>query len=933
MKNRRHRASRAALLAGAVCLMLCFYAPGGAPAKADSGVVEDINHAGLQSRRLLIGGQSPLTPMSHLPIRLQTGHGTSVTVTYDNNKAFGGEYYRKPRTATIEIKHTGFNPDDFYIGVEYTPYYFQDYGPIERKHIAFSPVSGKADTYRGTLAFRKDGRYILKIEGTDCVTGAPVSYLDSFVIDSVAPVMSLTFDKNKEKGGFFTDAVTGTLKVTEANFDKTLVKVSVKQKLPGQNDFKEIAAGSPFQGVTVSTFSKTIPFTEEGAYSVDITYRDSGGLSAAPIHEEFFIDRTAPVLDVRFDDAAPVMSNYYNQFRKATITVDEANFDPELVTVTQSAGRGGEEVEPPVVSSWQSDGNKHTATILYDKDGEYSLAVSCSDMAGRQAESFAEQAFIIDTTPPAYTVTGITSDKKGEGVIAPVIEFSDPNLMPESVDIQLSGKRRGVILNIKEMKTESTGGRVEYHEFPRSLEMDDFYTISVKMKDKLNNTTSETIRFSVNRFGSTYECSDETKALAGSYVKKAPDIVVTETNALKLATNQVTLFKDNHSATLKEGVDYSLEQDGEDGRFYQYAYRIFSANFTEDGLYRLSISSQDSAGRVSESSSGHGGMDISFIVDNTAPIVSFLNLEKGGTYPAGDYDVIFTADDNVKLSDVILYLDGEKVKEWNALEIEKLVSGKEDFHYIVMGGSNNARHLRVVCADAAGNQTEGEISGFYVTTSRWVQMMNNVQIRLVLYVMAALLVILSAVTVFFILSVRAKKRRKRAQAGAPAYPGAPNDNRMASGYPAGSAIPPYPNAQTPAGGYRPGPAVPPYPNAQTPAGGGYRPGPVTPPYPPGAPVPAAGAVTEKPPYAYREDGRGFSPETWENAIQADHPVTNQPFVQSYIPPYRPGQASAPGQSGGQPAEAYDPSKLDFGETTVLSKQQPDETAKLDELRD
>ncbi len=587
----------------------------------------------------------------------------------------------------------------------------------------------------------------------------------------------MTFDKEKEEGGFFSGAVTGTLNVTEVNFDREMVKVSVKQKLPGQSEFKEISTGSSFEKITETTFAQTIPFTEEGAYSVDVTYEDHAGNAATPFHQEFFIDWTAPLLDVQFDNNEPVTSNYYNQLRKATIVVDEANFDPGLVAVTQSASQGGEVIEPPVISDWQSDGSRHTATISYDKDGEYSLAVSCSDMAGRQTEPFAEQTFLIDTTPPVYTVTGITADEKGQGAIAPLIEFSDPNLLPESVDIQLSGLRRGIILNIKEMKTESTGGHVEYHEFPSSPEMDDLYTITVKITDKVNNTTSETMLFSVNRFGSIYEYSDETKALVRTYVKTAPDVVVTETNVLMLTSNHVTLFKDNRSITLAEGVDYSIERGGEDGRFYQYAYRVFSANFEDDGLYRLIIGSKDSAGRVSENSAGNGEMDISFIVDNTAPIVSFLNLEAGKTYSASEYETYFSADDNVKLSGVILYLDGDKVKEWDSREIEKLISDKQDFSYTVKGDSNDAHHLRVVCADAAGNQAEAEISGFYVTTSRRVKMMNSEQFKIILYVIYALVAILLVATVILFRAVRKQKRQKSAQVVTPIYPGAPHGIR------------------------------------------------------------------------------------------------------------------------------------------------------------
>ncbi len=802
-----------------------------------------------------------------------------IKVTYDNNQRYGFNYYRKSRKATIEVTQTGFDPDDLYIGVRYSPYYFQDFGQVERKRITFTPVSGKDATYRGTLTFKKDGHYRFTIEGTDPFTQNPVSYSDTFIIDTVAPVMKLTFDKEKEKGGYYPDAVTGTLLITENNFDENDVKVSIKHKPPGQKDFKKISVSGSFTSKSVTSFSKQFPFTEEGVYKVDITYKDPAGRSAAPISEAFVIDRAAPVLNVQFDNDEVIEPNYYNKIRKATITVEESNFDPALVVIEQRAVRDGEEAKPPALSDWKSDGNIHTAEILYDADGEYSLAVSCTDMAGRQAEPYAGEPFIIDVNPPAFTVTGIPAGAAGQAAIAPVIEYRDPNLVPESVDIKLEGLRRGLVSDIRELLAEPTGGRVEYMEFTRDKEMDDLYTLTVNMTDKANNTIAETIRFSVNRFGSTYAFSDETKALAGTYVKTTPDVSVTETNVNELVTRRVTLFKDNRSITLTEGDDYSLEWSGDESTFYQYAYRVFNKKFSEDGLYRLNFSSEDSAGNVSESSSALDGMDISFVVDNTAPIVSFLNLEAGKAYEASEYDVAFAADDNVKLASVMLYLDGERAREWNASAIEELIAKKEDFHYTIMGGSDDARHLRVVCADAAGNQTEKEISDFYITTSWRIHMMNNDKIRIAVYAGAALAFLLAAFMVVFLLSRRAKKRRKLRQTEE-------------------SSRPAMPKGALPSSGDRSEPVVPPAVSV---------------------PMPAAGSTVANP-YVYRGNDVDFSLEMWEDVIRNDQPITNQLSMPSKDLPH----------GTEQPADPHDPSKLDFGDTTLLAKQQPNETTVLSE---
>jgi len=238
--------------------------------------------------------------------------------------------------------------DDFYIGVRYSPYYFQDFGQVQKQNITFIPVSGLDRTYEGKLTFKKGmDTMVLLSEGPTTITGQ-VSFSDYFLIDSVPPVIELTFDKEKEEGGFYSEAVTGTLLVTENNFDEKDVKISIKHKPPGQNDFMNIAVSGPFKNETVTSFSKMISFTEEGVYKVDITYKDPVGYSAKPINEEFSIDKAAPVLSVQFDNNEAATSNFYNKIRKATIVVEETNFDPELVEIEQSASRNGEETWSPL---------------------------------------------------------------------------------------------------------------------------------------------------------------------------------------------------------------------------------------------------------------------------------------------------------------------------------------------------------------------------------------------------------------------------------------------------------------------------------------------------------------------------------------------------------------------------------------------------------
>ena len=51
----------------------------------------------------------------------------------------------------------------------------------------------------------------------------------------------------------------------------------------------------------------------------------------------------------------------------------------------------------------------------------------------------------------------------------------------------------------------------KYRDFAEVLENDGIYNFTVELSDKAGNSTSKSVTFSVNRFGSTFKASDELK--------------------------------------------------------------------------------------------------------------------------------------------------------------------------------------------------------------------------------------------------------------------------------------------------------------------------------------------------------------------------------------------------------------------------------------
>ena len=122
------------------------------------------------------------------------------------------------------------------------------------------------------------------------------------------------------------------------------------------------------------------------------------------------IDITAPQISVSYNNNSPDQGSYYNNDRVATITVTERNFDPNNVELTVTNNLGS----VPTLSSWQhsagggnGDADRHTATLSFAADGDYTFAITCTDLAGNSdtgiqfaAGTANPREFTVDKTNP-----------------------------------------------------------------------------------------------------------------------------------------------------------------------------------------------------------------------------------------------------------------------------------------------------------------------------------------------------------------------------------------------------------------------------------------------------------------------------------------------------------------------------------------------------
>ncbi len=126
------------------------------------------------------------------------------------------------------------------------------------------------------------------------------------------------------------------------------------------------------------------------------------------------VDMTAPVIELAFDTEVPSAENESNIFVsdcRVTVSVIDENFRPDEVFFSSldakdiqgnpvSGFDSAECLEALKAAEWRTEGNRHSAQILFSKEARYRFTLEYSDMAGNQAYSCSIEPFEVDKSIP-----------------------------------------------------------------------------------------------------------------------------------------------------------------------------------------------------------------------------------------------------------------------------------------------------------------------------------------------------------------------------------------------------------------------------------------------------------------------------------------------------------------------------------------------------
>ena len=693
-----------------------------------------------------------------------------VNVKYGNENVAhvidSREYYDATQTATITVTEHNFRADDFAATVTAKDILGADVA-TEDFRATLSDASKwtkNGNDYTVTIRYSVDANYTFDFEYVDLATNKAADYdTDLFTVDTTAPTnLTVTYstsilDKILETitFGYYNASMTVTISAEDNTsgiyyFLYSYVKSAGVSQVNAEliNDRIEEANGRITYDGRRATTSFTVPkMVLKGDNQFNGTvrftaYDRSENDTERVDNRRVVVDNIAPTATITYNQPVQSANNisYYAGNIDVKIVINEANFYSEDVVVKVT--RDGAAYAVNV--AWTNDSaDVHTGTFTLTEDGDYIVVVEYKDRSDNAMATYTSNRLTLDTTLPTVKVTNIkhNSANKDEKY-GFTITANDVNLNSATFAPTLSAAVRGEdgsytvkTLSLGDMKTVEEGKT--YTFTVENIDVDAFFTLACKVKDMSGNEYTrvllddsleyDKVNFSINRGGSTYAINEDTATLTEKYYVYSVDrdVVIEEVNVDPILNYSVKL----NGTLLVEGTDYTSTLTERDGEWCKRTYVISKSLFESEGEYSIVVESTDKANTTSYSDVKN--LNVAFVVDKTAPVLTISGLEAGGRYQVEEQTVtVIPTDDGGRLYSikvVVLDSDGKPILDENGADVsvrfEK--SGDELLEYLAENGSKISftvpegleNQVQIICRDCAVN-AEGNTNEYNETYTK-----------------------------------------------------------------------------------------------------------------------------------------------------------------------------------------------------------------------
>ena len=277
--------------------------------------------------------------------------------------AVSGNWYSTLPTVTVEKEATvGID------GLDATTYY----------ELYKAPATGgsKTELTGDSIAILSDGEWTLKIWTEDTAGNKTAPYTTTIKTDTIAPEVSETLTPSVAAGSWTKEDITVSFTASDA----TSGIASVQYKL-GDGSYADCTAGE--------NGSYSFVAAENGTYTVLVT--DNAGKTTERTITVSNIDKTEPVIEAGHSGGANTgATDGWKTGATYTVNITEENLDKWEYSID-----GG--------LNW-TDGD-NTKRFGIPGDGEYSVLVRATDLAGNVTTVDAPDVKVDNTEPDAVTVT------------------------------------------------------------------------------------------------------------------------------------------------------------------------------------------------------------------------------------------------------------------------------------------------------------------------------------------------------------------------------------------------------------------------------------------------------------------------------------------------------------------------------------------------
>ena len=697
----------------------------------------------------------------------------TISVDYVNKNVKstvdGRKYYDNAQTAVITIKEHNFRADDVdvrvtAVDVTGASVAVSDFAAYLRNR---SHWEKSGDTYTARITYDTDANYTFDIAYKDLALREAAAYpQDKFTVDKTAPtnlqitysddVMGMVNGLNALR--YYNQQVTVTISANDATTDIEHFMYSYK-KSAGVSALNAELIDEAIQKANIVkngnrfTASFLIPkaaLQNENQFdgTVDFTaYDQSGNKTSLSDTQRIVVDNIAPNAAVTYNDPVQTVDgiSYYAGDINATVVIGEANFFAEDVQIAVT--RDGAEAFAPNVT-WTDDSvDTHTGTFTLSENGDYVVTINYTDRSTNRMETYTSEQLTIDKDHPTIHVSDIKANSANKDETYGFTITFDDNA--DNMDESLFQANLSVITcdeNGNYMNKEIPLSQVQTLEANKTfaisvdnLEEDGIYTLSCRAEDRAGNEYNmfmlddgneyESVQFSINRNGSTFRIDDNTKWLVDQYYayNVMNDVVIEEINTDTVEDYTLKL----NGKKLTEGTEFTTSNTQNQGEWSVRTYKINKDVFDAEGEYSIVVESIDKTETTSYSDVKN--LHISYVVDQTAPVVTISGLENDGRYKTDVQQVVaIPTDDGGKLKSFKAVAAGKKVTDLtDSANVQVLVelSGNELTDYLKENSGQITfevpegleEQVQIICTDYAVHEDKE-------TTNEYNEVFRNVTV-------------------------------------------------------------------------------------------------------------------------------------------------------------------------------------------------------------